>query len=68
MTDDYYPDSFAGIGLRARRLAMAGETPDAISQRLDVPICFARAVVNECLKHKAEFAAAVRVRDCQGER
>lgn len=51
----YYPDSFAGISLRARALAMEGNDAEAIAKRLDLHIVACRRVVDECAEHKRKF-------------
>ena len=55
----FNPKSFAGIELTARGLAMAGASAEEISKALDLHITASQRIVNECLKHKAEFQAAV---------
>ena len=52
----YYPDSFAGVGLRARNLAMQGADATELSERLDLPLHFCEHVVSECKEHKKQWA------------
>lgn len=56
----YYPDSFAGISLRARALAMDGHTAEAIAKRLDLHIVACQLAVAECAEQKRKFEEAMR--------
>lgn len=52
-------NSYCGVTLRAREMAMKGYSAEDISKVLDLHILAAQRIVNECMKHKAEFQAAV---------
>jgi len=52
--------SYCGVTWKARQYAMAGWDAEEISKMLGMHILACQRIVNECLKHKAEFQAAVK--------